>query len=95
MPGFKLLNAARLSENLERAVLLIWQQRMEWPANHVLGRHPEGPLRGEVVGQGIAVRVEGDDRIETVVDQLTHHVVCRGQGADLADQRARLVLDPS
>ena len=95
VPGFKLLNAARLSEDLERAVLLIRQQRTERPADHVLGRHPEDPLRGAVVGQGIAVGVEGDDRIEAVVDQLAHHVVCRGQGADLADQRARLVLDPS
>jgi hypothetical protein len=31
MPGFKLLNAVRLSEDLERAVLLIGQQRMERP----------------------------------------------------------------
>ena len=64
-------------------------------ADHVVRRHPEDPLGCAIVGQRLAVGAEGDDRIEAVVDQLAHHVVRRRQRADLADQGARLVLDPS
>ena len=72
---------------------MVRQETSYRTADDVVRRHPEDPLGRAIVRQHPAVGAEGDDGIEAVVDQLAHHAVLRRQGADVAGQRVRLVLD--